>query len=324
MHQKLMKQQKKNKSQFDLKKTAAACGLFFITLIVFWFIRYQTLNAKQQGLTVLSLVSNEYHFTDDEALSVNDGAVLTDGGLPKHIPVVRTSGVPVLMYHHVGSLPKNPDPIRKDLTVSSSDFDSEMDFLQSAGYRSITAGQLQQNFEGKLDLPAKPILITFDDGYADVFENAVPILLKHGLVGSFGIITQFAGNPDYASWQQIADAREKGMEIVSHSQHHIDFTDPRYSRSQKLAELQNSRQDLKEHLGIDTDIFIYPFGHFDQTAEDLAEEAGYKIAFTTKYGLVSSDTDNLKEPRVRVHGRETLKIFEQTLNPAYQAASTTR
>jgi peptidoglycan/xylan/chitin deacetylase (PgdA/CDA1 family) len=316
-HQKLMKKLKKrNKFKFDLKKTAALCGLFFVIYAGFWFLNTGVNDVRLLSSSEVSSVSkpSDYHFIDQESYNLED---------PDHEPantpaIVQQTGVPVLMYHHVGHLPENPDAIRKDLTVSPEDFEKQMQYLHTAGYNSISLEQLQQSFEGKITLPSKPIAISFDDGYSDVFEYAVPILLEHDLMGSFAIITQDVGVGEYASWQEISEAHKQGMEIISHSRNHIDFTNPKYTETQKLDELKGARDDLKEKLGINTTVFIYPYGHVDSTAERLAREAGYNLALTTKFGLAASAYNHLQEPRVRVHGVESLETFARLIDPNYK------
>lgn len=222
--------------------------------------------------------------------------------------------VPVLMYHYIGDLPANSNQIRKDLTVSSEDFATEIDLLQKHGFNSITVDQLYNSFVNKTILPPNPIVITFDDGYENTFVNAVPILLKHNMLGTFAIITGSVGTPDYAGWDEIAAAHIHGMEIVSHTVNHIDFTDPKYSYSDKQYQIAQSKKDIQDRLGIDTKYFVYPYGHHDSATENILKDNGYVMAFTTGFGFDNKTQANyLEMPRVRVHGVESLQIFAELL-----------
>lgn len=222
-------------------------------------------------------------------------------------------GVPVLMYHHVGDLPSRPDRIRRDLTVSTADFEGQVKYLEAHGYHTITSLQLLKSFEGNVRLPEKPILLTFDDGYDDVFNNAVPILKKHNMVGTFAVITGYVGSPGYAPWKQILDARQQGMEIISHSFSHIDFSDIRHNHSKKVSEIELSIHDLWIHLGEKIPVFIYPYGHYNTETEQILKNNGFKLAFTTAFGKAKSGYNWVEMPRVRIHGGVSLQRFVTTV-----------
>lgn len=85
-----------------------------------------------------------------------------------------TVHVPILMYHHVGSLPPEADNVRRDLTVSPEAFEAQLRWLSGQGYEAVSLEQIYLATQGQLLLPKKPVVFTFDDGYADVFLEAVP------------------------------------------------------------------------------------------------------------------------------------------------------
>ncbi len=222
-------------------------------------------------------------------------------------------GIPVLMYHHVGPLPPRPDRIRKDLTVSTADFTAQMDYLKANGFHTISTQQLYQSTQGHFVLPDKPILITFDDGYKDTFDNAVPVLLARKMTATFGIITEYPGFPDYATWQQIKDAQQQGMDIIPHTRTHIDLANKKYSHHDRVNEISGSFADIRSHLEISPVAFIYPYGTYNADALQILKDNNAKIAFTTHFGLFTPKNDLLLEPRVRVHGVEDLARFKKIL-----------
>lgn len=228
-------------------------------------------------------------------------------------PIVngKISGVPVLMYHYVGDLPPNPDLTRKDLTVSTANFTAQVVWLKSQGYQSITMDQLYAWLNKGTPIPPKSVVFTFDDGYSDVFENAVPILEANKMTGSFGIITGFVGTSVYATWSQISTARSQGMEIVSHSYSHPDFSSK--SVTDQTYEFTKSDSDFSANLGFVPDYFIYPYGKYNDTTLSLLQSNGFLMAFTTAYGFVKPGENLLELPRVRVHGAETMQKFEYDL-----------
>lgn len=220
--------------------------------------------------------------------------------------------VPVLMYHHVGRV---NDPAAADLTVSAADFESEVKFFKDLGYSSVSLNQVYEALRNGTSLPNKPIVFSFDDGYVDVFENAVPILKKYEFNGIIAIPTELIGKEGYASWDQIKKAKGMGMEFASHTENHIDLTSLKYSDAEIEKEITNSKRVLEYKTGDLVEFFVYPYGKFNQKIENLISQAGYKMAFTTAYGMALSDSQLLTEPRVRVHGQNGLEklklIFEK-------------
>jgi peptidoglycan/xylan/chitin deacetylase (PgdA/CDA1 family) len=218
--------------------------------------------------------------------------------------------VPVLMYHYIGNLPTNADATRNDLTVSTQNFQAQMNFLLSQGYNSITPDQLYSYLTKGTAIPAKSVIISFDDGYADTFDNAVPILEADHLTGMFGIITGLVATKptsNYANWQQIISARSAGMAIVSHSYSHPDFA--ALSASDQNFNIAKSTVDLTGELGMPPIYFIYPYGKYNSITEQTLKNHGYVMSFTTAYGFVKPGENLLELPRVRVHGTESLQTF---------------
>lgn len=227
----------------------------------------------------------------------------------------RILTVPIFMYHHVGLLPAKAGAARQDLTVSTADFEQEVKFLSEQGYSTVTLRDIYLYGLGQKVLPTKPVVFTFDDGYADVFENAVPILQQYGFVGTFAIITQYPGAKHvtnlYASWQQIAQALAQGMEIVSHTQNHFDGTNKKFDYQYILTNLRNSMADLQTHLGSATNILVYPYGHYNQQYLEAAHTAGFVMGITTHEGATVYLDHLMEIPRLRVHGHENLALFKK-------------
>ncbi len=221
------------------------------------------------------------------------------------------------MYHHIGDFPAKANSTRQDLTVSVSDFERQVNWLSQNNYSGISLENIYLYSQGQFTLPKKPVVFTFDDGYQDVFTNAIPILKKYGYTGSFGIITEWPGSKQgdnvYASWDEISTARDEGMEIVCHTQNHFDGTNPKFDAAYIFENLSGCQKDLSDHLGSMEPILIYPYGHYASIYLEQARQAGFAMGLTVHEGNVVN-LDNLMEvPRVRIHSHEDFEIFKKLM-----------
>jgi peptidoglycan/xylan/chitin deacetylase (PgdA/CDA1 family) len=160
-------------------------------------------------------------------------------------------------------------------------------------------------------LPNKPIAITFDDGYADAYTAALPILARYHMTATFYIVTGFVDRPRYVTWDQVVSLDRLGMEIASHTVHHEGLTV--LGGLKRQTELVDSRTELERRLGHPVLDFCYPGGQIDPPSEIAVARAGYLSATTTAYGRAEVGTDALRLPRIRVSGGESLATFAELL-----------
>ncbi|MBP2655253.1 MAG: polysaccharide deacetylase [Firmicutes bacterium] len=185
-------------------------------------------------------------------------------------------GVPVLAYHQVS--------YDDDLySVSPDDFERQMDYLASQGYSAVTLEDLTQYMAGSGQLPDKPVVITFDDGYQDNYTTALPIMEKYGMRSTVFVITDKIGQPGYLSWQEIRDMRRRGTDIGSHTVGHVVMSDISLDECQK--EVTVSKQLLEQGTGQLVKYLAYPYGKFDIAMFDILRQAGYKGACAGITGL---------------------------------------
>ena len=246
--------------------------------------------------------------------------------LPPIRPVTRTVQVPILMYHHITPY-TSTDPL-SDYTppwvVPPTRFSQQMDYLKLHGYHSITLNQLFDALYYGGPLPPKPIVLTFDDGDADHYQFAYPILLTHHFSGMFYIITGQVGWASRVSWSQLREMLAHGMQIGSHTVHHVDLT--RWlSISEEVVqqELQQSQRTLETQLGIIVQQFCYPYGDpFNrgtlwqrQTIATLLATDGY-VGAATAFGMTGSIQQSwnpLALLRIPVFGVESFQGFMASL-----------
>lgn len=235
-------------------------------------------------------------------------------------PVDGTIRVPVLMYHYIRINPVASDRVGYGLSVTPADFATQMEWLVQNGYHTVFPSQLAAALTQGAPLPTKPIVLTFDDGYRDFYDQAWPVLKRYGLKSSNAVITNDVekgdrGDQIYMNWAMIRELDRSGIvEIASHTQSHPDLT--RIPAAQQWAELSQSKDLIEQHLGHPCAAFVYPSGRYDGATVADAKRAGYQIAFTTNNGKVRAPQDGgviLQLPRVRVAGGTTIAGFAKNL-----------
>ncbi len=233
--------------------------------------------------------------------------------LPTPDGVHRQIQVPILMYHHISDPPPGADAIRYDLSVRPKDFESQLHFLKAEGYEAITLNDLALYLTVGKPLPPKPIIFTFDDGYADAYTHAFPLLRRFGFVGTFFLISgpiDFE-NPDFLSWDQVEEMHAAGMRFEPHSYDHPDMRnrDFDFVVFQTLA----PKEAIEARTGETCRFFAYPSGRYDQFVIDVLRSANFWGAVLTEQGATQTSSDLFTLRRVRVHGGDDLDSFIRRL-----------
>jgi peptidoglycan/xylan/chitin deacetylase (PgdA/CDA1 family) len=213
------------------------------------------------------------------------------------------TGHALLTYHHVGPRPRG---VRlKGLYVSSNLFAQQMTELATEGFETIAFGKV-------LSTQARPkqVFITFDDGFVDVFENALPLLREHDFRSIQFLVADLLGKR--SEWQmssgevpgilmdnaQIKDWLASGQEIGSHTLTHPRLT--KISPSQAREEISGSKKKLEDTFGRPVEHFCYPYGDWNPAVRDIVAEAGYSSACITKFGVNTTDADPFALKRITV------------------------
>lgn len=213
--------------------------------------------------------------------------------------------VPILMYHYLSVPPAGADVIRRDLSVTPDQFEAQLAYLRQEGYETISLEQLAYALTEKADLPPKPIIITFDDGYRDHYENAFPLLRKYGDTATFFIFTQPVdeNNVDYLSWDMVKEMHQAGMEFGSHSYRHSDLRGRDVDFL--VYEILASKEAIEERIGEPVRFFCYPSGRYDALTIKVLASANFWGAVTTQWGIEQSFGNRFELKRIRMRGNDT-------------------
>jgi len=216
---------------------------------------------------------------------------------PANAPA-RTVHVPVLTYHRVAPLRPGANAIETDLTVDPATFAASMRALGAAGFHTVTQKQVFDALWHGGALPAKPVLLTFDDGYVDDVRRILPVLRRQRMVGTFFIITGRFHEPGFLTAAQVRELDRAGMDVGDHTRSHLDLT--AMAAPQLALETAGSRRALERVLGHPVYAFAYPSGRNDPVVRAAVGHAGFTMAYTTAYGTTLSSTAPLQMPRLHV------------------------
>jgi peptidoglycan/xylan/chitin deacetylase (PgdA/CDA1 family) len=193
-----------------------------------------------------------------------------------------TGPVPILEYHVLGS--PSADAPYPELYVARPDFHRQMDWLEARGYEAVTLEAVEDAWYRGGELPAKPVVLSFDDGYRPQFTFALPELRKRGWPGLLNFKAE--GSDLYTS--NVEAMIGAGWELAAHTTHHLDLTT--LDATQLKEEVAGSRQILRREYGVPVANFCYPAGQFDETVIAAVRAAGYTGATTEIPGYASRES----------------------------------
>jgi|GEM_PF-186878 len=205
--------------------------------------------------------------------------------------------LPILMYHKV--VPETSSAKHR-IFVTTKTFEKHLQFFKSFGFQTLTFQELQQFWSGSkplTDFPRRPLVLTFDDGYRNVLENAAPLLKKFGMKASLFILSDRSllknnwdepdpnENPEHSRLMDQEDLqrlRTYGFELESHGVDHKNFT--QLNEDQVFDQLKKSKLQIEADFSIEVSAAAYPFGAIDGRLPALAKKAGYSFAVNTDQG----------------------------------------
>lgn len=220
--------------------------------------------------------------------------------------------IPILMYHRIASVPgeRNSLPVEK--------FKEQLDYLKEHGYNTITLSDLYQHYAQQAPLPAKPVVLTFDDGYEDNFSTALPMLRERNMKATVFPIANWVGrenrweNFNHAitrtmDWDKLREWQAAGLEIGSHTLTHPFLT--QCDEKELEQELISSKMIIEEKLDTQIDFLCYPYGFFNAKTIAVARKVGYKGALAIYENAPLWRQDLFALPRIPIPSRQPLWEF---------------
>ena len=210
------------------------------------------------------------------------------------------------MYHSIAKMPRGT--MMRSLHVSPKKFALQMKLLKLLGYKGLSMSNLQPYLEGKKQ--GKVVGITFDDGYKNNFSYALPILNKYGFTATCYIVSKSISGFNHwdidkgiprnqlMNTQEIQSWIKQGMEIGSHTQHHVHLT--KINNTTAIDEIKQSKLDLEDVFNININHFCYPYGDFNNEISDIVKNSGYLTATTVSRGKVHENDDKYSLRRIPI------------------------
>lgn len=205
--------------------------------------------------------------------------------------------LPVLYYHHVE--PKEVSDLnrRRSLAVTPEEFEAHLHYLTEHGYTSIFPADLINFFDSNTPLPPKAVLLTFDDGYSDMFTHAFPLLQKYYIKAALYLPTGLLTNPGYLNWDQISQMSNSGL--IYFGNHTWSHKSTKTNLTALEFEITTATTQLAERNLNNPPTFVYPYGSVGNEAIPVLTKYNYKLAFTTHSGSVMCKQLRFLLPRIR-------------------------
>ena len=212
---------------------------------------------------------------------------------------------PILLYHHVAE-----DNDSERYNVTPDQFAVQMQALDDWGYTAITITHLIQAITEGVELPPRPVVITFDDGHISIYENAFPIMEEYGFIGVTYIVANRLKAEGFTGVEELTEMAAAGWEVGSHSYTHADLSKfPDLVRYEAL----QSKLDLENALSVPINTFAYPFGGFTPLVGDRIQRYGYLGAVGLGVGSKHNIYMLYYLKRIEVQGTMDLERFAELL-----------
>ena len=243
---------------------------------------------------------------------------------PKKAPVPSgpVTYVPILYYHYIRINPNPRDRVGFGLSTPPAMFRAQMQYLANHGFHVISLHEAVVAIKNHSGLPSHPVVLTFDDGYADFFTAAVPVLQSHGFTATSFVVSGRMGWGGYMTPSQVVAADSMGFTIGAHTVDHVALAALPPTRA--TWEMKQSKLTLEGLLGHPVADFAYPYGSFNAYDMAQAKSLGFETAVSTISGTLHSAGQLFLLSRMRIGGGLPLSTFAAVVGGPPPTASELR
>jgi peptidoglycan/xylan/chitin deacetylase (PgdA/CDA1 family) len=185
-----------------------------------------------------------------------------------------------------------------------------MEYLPTDGFTPMTLKELHEIWRTNQSLPAKPIVLTFDDGDHGVYQYAYPVARQYGFPFVVFLITRWTTvhTTFYMSNSEVSELVSSNLvELGSHTENHVNLDKASFMRT--FYEIRESKKEVKKLFDYDITSFCYPFGNYTKVAMAALRLYGYTMATTTMEGTANEAQGPYLLKRIRIDGKESIQDF---------------
>lgn len=240
--------------------------------------------------------------------------------------------ISILLYHQIAQVPAQQDP--GGSAIPHKLFEQQMTYLYQAGYGCLGLGEAVDYMQKGSKPPRKSFVLTFDDGYQNLYSSMWPILNRFGFTATIFLVTGRIGHESdwggqngacavpLLSWDEIGKLARAGLTFGSHTLSHPRLT--HLDDAHAVRELEDSKATIEDHLGTRIDLFAYPYGNLDTRIQRLVAESGYKAAcgidrgawgFYNLWRVGCVSTDSMRLFALKVDGWDYRRIWLREQSP---------
>lgn len=228
-----------------------------------------------------------------------------------------TSKIPVLCYHRFG-----PE-VADSMTIKTVAFGEQLAWLKANGYTVISLDTAMRYLKGEVkSIPAKPVVITVDDGHKSVYSDMAPLVKKYKIPVTLFVYPSAISNAAYAmTWEQLRELEStKLFRVESHTYWHPNFNHEKKKLSPEEyakfvdKQLAGAKKKLEDRMGHEVKYLAWVFGIYDDELERKASQAGYAAALTIDRAHAASGKKMTSQPRYMIVSKHDIKAFERMVN----------
>lgn len=263
-------------------------------------------------------------FSPSEAAAAAVSVTATTGPVADAATVLARPQVPVLSYHQIRDWRATDSKSAKDYIISPADFNAHMQMLADSNYHTIRPDQLQAYLTTGAKLPAKPVMLTFDDGDENQYTNALPTLNKHGFKGVFFIMTvaiRRHGKQPYMDKTQLKQLADAGHAVKAHTWDHHNVK--KYQGPDWVTQFQEPKAKIEAITGKPVRYLAYPFGLWNEAAIAELKKYGYIGAYQLSEPKRDANDPLFSIRRIIASGYWSARTLHNAMLNSFKGAATT-
>lgn len=258
-----------------MKHLRETCAVFFSTLCF----------SLAVGVWFGSASSHFFQLTETVAAKQNIAAAV------EAMPISRADvRVPIIVYHSVRPHINKESSYQEIYDITPELLRRHLEYLRENGHTAISFDTLADYFDTGAPLPAKPVILSFDDGWENQYEYAFPLLKEFHNTATFFIFTNAVNRGNHLTWAELHEMHDAGISIEAHTKTH-PYLQKIIDPEELAREIAGSKKILEDELGVKITSFAYPFGQYNKTIESEVKNSDFRTARSLREETMQSESE---------------------------------